>query len=595
MKKLITKNKIIQKTVISIMIVSLLSFAVPVRSQAGIGGVLLDPLFDLIGTLFDVVVGGLQAFLVDGQMNNSDDGGVLNLFLADPKDFLKNENGKYDEFQYPAGAEPMEKIKKSGLDKKILFGGADYYIPTFKYTPDKIFANSIPALDINFVNPNQWNGNTEMQERSVAIQLHDTIASWYVALRNLAIVGLMLVLVYVGIRIIISSTSSDKAKYKQMLMDWLIAMCLLFCLHYIMTFTITIVEEISNALNGATDGLNENNITVRIVEDDGETAVKAGGKDVQFSTDLMGLIRFNMQSNNGWNKLLYLVFYIAMVIYTCLFTFYYLKRVIIMAFLTLIAPLVALTYPIDKLKDGKAQAFDMWIKEYIFNALLQPFHLIIYTIFVSSAVELAAKNPIFAIIALAFITPAEKLLRKFFGFEKASTAGALGGLVGVAGGAAAMNMAKKFLSSKGSKGGSSGGKGNIKTKKTPEADTPSLAETGVGKNGTSDSNGNLEQGKPELSNNQNKNNDNNSGNQGNNQPVDTWDDNDMYLNPEKYSDQDTQTQLTEQNTDGMWKRAFAWKQDDARGFGQWMGDSTKNLGKELRKQICRNKSWTKNN
>lgn len=109
MKKLITKNKIIQKTVISIMIVSLLSFAVPVRSQAGIGGVLLDPLFDLIGTLFDVVVGGLQAFLVDGQMNNSDDGGVLNLFLADPKDFLKNENGKYDEFQYPAGAEPMEK------------------------------------------------------------------------------------------------------------------------------------------------------------------------------------------------------------------------------------------------------------------------------------------------------------------------------------------------------------------------------------------------------------------------------------------------------------------------------------------------------
>ena len=110
-------------------------------------------------------------------------------------------------------------------------------IITFKYTPDKIFANLIPALDINFVNPNQWNGNTEMQERSVAIQLHDTIASWYVALRNLAIVGLMLVLVYVGIRIIISSTSSDKAKYKQMLMDWLIAMCLLFCLHYIMTFT----------------------------------------------------------------------------------------------------------------------------------------------------------------------------------------------------------------------------------------------------------------------------------------------------------------------------------------------------------------------
>lgn len=584
MKKLITKNKILQKTVISIIIISLLSFAVPVRSQAGIGGVLLDPLFDLVGTIFDVVVGGLQAFLVDGQMNNSDDGGILNLFLADPEDLLKNENGKYNNFQYPAGTEPMEKIKEDELDKTILFGNAAYYIPTFKYTPDKIFANLIPALDINFVNPNQWNGNEDMQDRSVAIQLHDTISSWYVALRNLAIVGLMLVLVYVGIRIVISSTSSDKAKYKQMLMDWLIAMCLLFCLHYIMTFTVTIVDEISQAINGATNGLNGNNITVRIVEDDGETAVKAGGRDVQFSTDLMGLIRFNMQSNNGWNKLLYLIFYIAMVIYTCLFTFYYLKRVIIMAFLTIIAPLVALTYPIDKLNDGKAQAFNMWLKEYIFNALLQPFHLIIYTVFVGSAVELTAKNPIFAIIALAFITPAEKLLRKFFGFEKASTAGSLGGLVSVAGGAAAMNMAKNFLSSKGSKGGSSGGKGNIKTRKTPEADTPSLAETGVGKNETSNSTNNLEQGKPELS-------DNKQQNEAN-EEIDTWDDNDMYLNPENYQDTitmpSTTSTPTEQNQDGLWKRAFAWKEDDSRGLGQWAGDGVKTVGKELRKQVCWN-------
>ena len=53
-----------------------------------------------------------------------------------------------------------------------------------------------------------------------------------------------------------------------------------------------------------------------------------------------------------------------------------------MAFLTLIAPIVSLTYPIDKMNDGKAQAFNMWLKEYIFNALLQPFHLIIYFIFI---------------------------------------------------------------------------------------------------------------------------------------------------------------------------------------------------------------------
>ena len=33
-----------------------------------------------------------------------------------------------------------------------------------------------------------------------------------------------------------------------------------------------------------------------------------------------------------------------------------------MAFLTLIAPIVAFTYPIDKMADGQAQGFDMWVK-----------------------------------------------------------------------------------------------------------------------------------------------------------------------------------------------------------------------------------------
>ena len=59
------------------------------------------------------------------------------------------------------------------------------------------------------------------------------------------------------------------------------------------------------------------------------------------------------------------IMYASIVILTITFTFQYLKRVIFMAFYTLIAPLITLTYPLDKIKDGQAQAFSMWIKEYI--------------------------------------------------------------------------------------------------------------------------------------------------------------------------------------------------------------------------------------
>lgn len=463
MKKLMANHKLTQKIFLSIIVVLLLSFTMPAKSQAGLGGILLDPLFDLVGTLLDVVTGALQAFLVDGEFNNSSDSSGLNFYLADKDDFMSKVDSEYKEFKYHTGSGEAEVfIDEDELDKSI-FGNSTYAIPVMKYSPEKIFSGLIPALDINFVNPTDWNtsGNgEEMNERSVTIALHETIASWYVSLRNLAVVALMLVLVYVGIRIVISSTASDKAKYKQMLIDWLVALCILFCLHYIMTFTTTIVNEVTRAIVGS-EQENGNNIAVEVSD------------GTKFNTDLMGLMRFKMQAPNVTSKILYLILYMAMVIYTCMFTFYYLRRVLTIAFLTLISPLVAMTYPIDKMRDGKAQAFDMWLKEYVFNCLLQPFHLIIYSIFVGSAIDLAVKNPLYAIIALAFITPAEKILRKFFGFEKASTAGALGAVASAAGGAALMNQMRTLMAPK--KGG--GGKSSSpRTRQRVEGDVPPLAD-----------------------------------------------------------------------------------------------------------------------
>ncbi len=98
-----------------------------------------------------------------------------------------------------------------------------------------------------------------------------------------------------------------------------------------------------------------------------------------------------------------------------------------MAFLTIIAPFVALTYPIDKLNDGQAQGFNKWLKEYIFNLLIQPLHLFLYTMLVSSAFEFAGVNVWYMLVSIGFLIPAEKLLRSFFGFEKAVTPGSFAG------------------------------------------------------------------------------------------------------------------------------------------------------------------------
>jgi hypothetical protein len=54
----------------------------------------------------------------------------------------------------------------------------------------------------------------------------------------------------------------------------------------------------------------------------------------------------------------YLIIYIALITFTAVFTIRYIKRFIYIAFLTLMAPVVALTYPLDKIKDRKSTSME---------------------------------------------------------------------------------------------------------------------------------------------------------------------------------------------------------------------------------------------
>lgn len=96
----------------------------------------------------------------------------------------------------------------------------------------------------------------------------------------------------------------------------------------------------------------------------------------------------------------------------------------------------------------------MWFREYIFNVMIQPFHLLIYTILVGSAMSFASQYMIYGIIALGFIIPAENLLRSFFGFDKAGTLSAAGSF---AGGALFSTLINKMNRGKSGGAGRTGG------------------------------------------------------------------------------------------------------------------------------------------
>ena len=544
--KIFTKKGITQKIILLIIIAILWNFVFPTFSRADVGGLLFDPIANLVMTIGDVVVSALQVFFYDGNIDVIGD--------AIFKDYTKIPEMTY------TGSDtnkPVE-IDASRLGNLwdiigAVVTGRMYSIPTIQYSVDKIFAGKVPAFDINFINPNMYKEHGAGTDVHLAYQfnVNNTISKWYVSLRNLAIVILLSVLVYTGIRIVISSSADDKAKYKQRIFDWVVAMCLIFFMHYIMLFTMTIVDTLNGTIGDAVTS-----IPVKISD------------GTQFNTSLTGLVRLQAQYSDFSSKVTFMIFYIALVVYTVKFSWIYLKRLVTMMFLTIIAPLVAMTYPIDKMNDGKAQAFNAWLKEYIFTALLQPFHLIVYTVLVGSAIDVVKTNPLFAIMVIAFIGPAEKLLRKFFGFDKASTPGTLSQAGAMFGGAAAWNMLKKgagLIANKGSGGKSgSGGNNNVRTRGGNAVEDQNAPDgydafansnnrnSGATGDGTSN-NSNTQDTDDDYSNRAFLPEDNNTQTQDPN----NWDNNDMYLNPQNYSSDFANGTSGSNTTDDMHRQAEA--------------------------------------
>lgn len=414
-------------------------------TKDGIGGLLLSPIAALIQGIGDGVNYLLQRNIIGDKSDVFLNSGV---FEHSKMIQVLNENK-------PVSGVPQVDIAEEYIETAT----GKYGIPNIKLTPAEIFAGNVSALDANFFKT-EGDHNQELggSEKSIVEQLRDTVATWYVALRNIAIVGLLSALLYIGIRIVISSSAGDKAKYKQFFVDWVVALCLIFFLHYIMAFTMTMSETVTDVLAG--DRTNQGRIkevNIRLTETDGTTTFKDAGTEVCFSSNFTGVARMKADYQGGTLKIGYSILYIALTVYTVYFAFVYLKRLLMLAFFTMIAPLVALTYPLDKIRDGKAQAFNYWFKEYMFYALLQPMHMLLYTVFVSSALSVAANNLLYAIVALTFIVPAEKIVKQMFGI-KGNTESTLGGFAGGALASQAFNMLRKGPPQP-KKGGGDGPKG----------------------------------------------------------------------------------------------------------------------------------------
>ena len=254
------------------------------------------------------------------------------------------------------------------------------------FTIQNLLTNKYPIFNINMFE------NTPSGELSdLSNTIKSSVSIWYTAIRNLSAIGCAIILIYVGIRLAIASNAEDMAKYKKMLISWIVGVLLLFLIHYI----VLIMIRISNLFV---------DFIARAIEGD------AGTTNMEES--LLKGIPITSRENISWGSgIIYLILDCVLVFYEIKFFIMYLFRVLRIFIMTIISPLICITYPIDTIGDGRAQAFNKWFRLIMTDIFIQPIHLIIYVVFIYSAGEIAKTAPILGIVFIIALDNAERIVR----------------------------------------------------------------------------------------------------------------------------------------------------------------------------------------
>lgn len=266
-----------------------------------------------------------------------------------------------------------------------------------------IFFNRLMLTDINIFNVDPGIGDSNHP----LVQMRTQIALWYYVMRIIAISVLLAILIYVAIRMSIATIAEKKASYKKMLVDWTASIALVFLLHYMIVGVVNLNDALVRIISSVSSDL--------VKGDDCLSAIVDQCFSIQLTTGLGANIVLGM-----------------LVIQTLAFLIFYIKRMLTISFLIIISPLITITYSVDRMGDGKAQALNAWFKEFVFSIIIQPFHCIMYLAFTNIALGLISgpgsgmsslAASVLAAMCIQFIWNGEKIVKQIFGIQVSKSIG----------------------------------------------------------------------------------------------------------------------------------------------------------------------------
>ncbi len=298
-------------------------------------------------------------------------------------------------------------------------------------TIDKIVFDEYSETSIDF-----W----ENQKGSSFInKFKSNIEYWYNIFRGLALIGYLIVLLYIGVRILLAVGGRNQAKFKGMLLSWAQGVIILVLFPMVIRYSVQINHAIVSKIaegKANREVAGSVNVTYPVStesEDEANKAALAIAESPFISpaekNDYMAAMAYRYENPNpNDSRIMIAIVYLIMIFQFIMILITYYKRLFMFSFLLAIFPIVALTYAIDKVGDGSAQAFTTWTKEIMMNVFMQCFHAIVY-VFVLSVVFAGVGyggDWLLTIVGITFLFKGEQILRSLLGQSGGETVKSVG-------------------------------------------------------------------------------------------------------------------------------------------------------------------------
>ena len=274
-------------------------------------------------------------------------------------------------------------------------------------TIDSILFNEEPLVDVNFFDDSEAVQEIkEKNPKAFIIQLRNGVRMWYYIIRNIAIMVMVVILMYVAIRMLLNiytSSAENKARYKEMMIAWVKALSTLVVMHITIYTVIAFNTDIINTIKDVAhiDDPRLQNLNIILLE---------RALDIRLSISFPATI-----------------LYVLVTYLTVQYFFLYLKRFILVLILIISGPFIILKTAYESTGKSVSKAYSKWLYDLMINVMEQSLHALFYALFVKNLFEGAMTNLIGFLIfwfVLKSMLKITTIVLKLFKFN--SKAGAIG-------------------------------------------------------------------------------------------------------------------------------------------------------------------------